>query len=173
MLSFSFDWTSELGQIRLTNLVVPNLKYTPFDYQLRDSIPSLVRKDMITLVIEPTNFLEFDMAKNLASKGVSAIAINSEDQQVAVRTVRNLWKEAQECRFHVVAVSPESLQSPDFDKMLSVPAFHKRWGVLVVDEAHLIDEWGRHTFRDIDWLVPATMRAPLEVPKRVVYCDTI
>jgi len=31
---------------------------------------------------------------------------------------------------------------PDFQKLISHPTFCNCWGVLVVDEAHLADEWG-------------------------------
>ncbi|KAF5370439.1 hypothetical protein D9615_009741 [Tricholomella constricta] len=210
-------------------------------------IPAIARKDMIILVIEPTNFLEHDMARNLGAKGVTAIAINAEAQETALRAGRNLWAEAQDCRYQVITISPESLRSSEFDKLLADPTFYKRWGLLVVDEVHLIDEWGRdfrplyqdiwsvrsrgpdglvvvalsatvepghqtdaiirhlgfrkgkyfldrrdcerhnidfifrdiefsftgQTFRDLDWLIPPGLKKASDVPKCLVYCETI
>jgi len=50
---------------------------------------------------------------------------------------------------------PESLQSADFKELIASASFWNHWGVLVVDEAHLTDEWGadfQQSYKDI-WLL--------------------
>jgi hypothetical protein len=80
-----FDWTSQEGLERLGELVSPAIHYEPHHFQLFDSgcilngmdvfciiqtgggksalilFPALARKEMINIVIEPTNVLENDM----------------------------------------------------------------------------------------------------------------
>ena len=77
-----YPWTPDEGLAQLNNLVTPFLPFAPQLFQLYDSaciltgwdvfcistmgdgksaliyIPTLVRPEMITVVIEPTNFLE-------------------------------------------------------------------------------------------------------------------
>ncbi|THH15434.1 hypothetical protein EW146_g5036 [Bondarzewia mesenterica] len=267
----SFEWKSPQGLIKLRNLVLPSLPYEPRDFQLYDSacildgqdvicisatgdgksaliyIPAMARKQMVTVVIEPTNFLENDMASSLISKGLTAVVINADTLAFASLHGCDLWEEARGCRFQVMTISPEYLRSPEFNGLVQDRVFRARWHVLIVDEAHLADEWGAdfrplykdiwtlrsrgpdhltvvalsatiepgaqtdrvlrhlgfrkgayhldrrncerrnvdfvfrdvmyssttHQFRDLDWLIPQDMVKASDLPKRVVYCDTI
>jgi hypothetical protein len=80
-----FDWTSQEGLEKLGEIVGPAIHYEPHHFQLFDSgcilngvdvfcitrtgggksalilFPALARKEMINIVIEPTNILENDM----------------------------------------------------------------------------------------------------------------
>ena|ERR1700683_2320221 len=80
-----YNWTSQDGLKRLSNTVRPSINYEPHHFQLFDSgcilngtdvfcitrtgggksalilFPALARKEMINIVIEPTNVLESDM----------------------------------------------------------------------------------------------------------------
>lgn len=84
-MSDHFDWTSPEGLTTLRRIVEPSLPFTADDYQIYDSacilngrdvacftatgsgktaliyIAALVDKDMISVVVEPTNLLEDDM----------------------------------------------------------------------------------------------------------------
>lgn len=88
-MSDNFDWRSPEGLATLRSLVEPILPFTPEDFQIYDSacvldgrdvacftatgsgktaiiyIPALVKKEMITVVVEPTNLLEDDMVSLL------------------------------------------------------------------------------------------------------------
>ena len=87
-----YDWTSQEGLNKLKGIVGPSLKYDPRHFQLYDSgcilngmdvfcisatgdgksaliyIPALARPEMITIVIEPTNFLETNMVRECENK---------------------------------------------------------------------------------------------------------
>ncbi|KAI0309530.1 hypothetical protein OF83DRAFT_1179521 [Amylostereum chailletii] len=183
---------------------------------------------------------------NTDRKGVTSLVINSDTLAAASLTGRNLWQEVKECRYQVVTLAPESLQTEKFKELIKNELFCSRWRVLTVDEAHLSDQWGsefrplykeiktihslvpnltlvalsasvepgaqtRHicenlgfdkgrfrfdkrdtrcmnvdmifryvmhtytssVFRDLDWLILATMVKATDIPKRLVYCPTI
>jgi len=83
-----YPWTTDEGLIRLNELVTPLLPFSPRPFQLYDSacilagqdvfcisatgdgksaliyIPALARPEMITIVIEPTNFLESSLVRH-------------------------------------------------------------------------------------------------------------
>jgi hypothetical protein len=86
-----YDWTSQEGLDRLNGIVGPSITYKPRHFQLYDSasrcilngtdvvcmtatgdgksalilFPALARKEMINIVIEPTNSLESDMVRDI------------------------------------------------------------------------------------------------------------
>jgi hypothetical protein len=73
---------------------------------------------------------------------VTATVINAETLAAAAQSGRDLWKEAMECQYQVITLSPESLWSDEFKVLRQDSRFRVCWGVVVVDKAHLVDEWG-------------------------------
>jgi len=84
-----YPWTTDEGQAHLNNLVTPLLPFPLRPFQLYDSacilagqdvfcisatgdgksaliyIPALARPEMVTIVIEPTNFLESSLVRHI------------------------------------------------------------------------------------------------------------
>lgn len=189
------DWTTEEGLSKLKALVSPVLPFELQDFQLLNSarilngvdvflisatgsgksaviyVPALARKEMVSLIIEPTNFLQDNMVRvfisshsirdsdmyamkiaSLREKGVKGIVINAETLKEALSKGRNLWHEAQEGKYQVVSTSPKKASTSEFNTMINHNVFRSRWGLLVVDEVHLVDEWGedfREQFKDL------------------------
>lgn len=88
----------------------------------------------------------------MEDKGLRAVVINAITLEKAEREGRDLWQEARECKYQVILLAPESVRLPEFDIMIKHKNFRARWGLLVVDESHLVDEWGedfRELFRDL------------------------
>ncbi|TFY62997.1 hypothetical protein EVJ58_g3507 [Rhodofomes roseus] len=266
-----YNWTSAEGLLRLGSLLRPLLPFEPRAFQLYESacilngidvvcitatgdgktaliyIPAMVREDSITVVVEPTNYLESDVAAKLVEKGVSSVVINRDTLGDASRDGRDLWNEVKACRYRVITLAPETLGSEAFRRVVNDPEFRRRWRVFVMDEAHLCDLWGAdfrkafsdvwtirsrapehvafmalsasvepgrqtaqvlrclgfrrgryhmdrrdcerininiifrdvqyaysgYDFRDLDWLVPENMTKAGDVPKRLVFCETI
>ena len=94
-----------------------------------------------TLIVSPLLALMRDQVAAASRAGVRAEAINSANaldwEQIAQKLAND--------ELDVLLVSPERLNNPVF-RDTQLPALIERMGLLVIDEAHCISDWG-HDFR--------------------------
>ncbi len=117
-----------------------------------------------TLIVSPLLALMRNQIQAAERLGIRAHTVNS--------TNRDAWAEVRSLleadAVDVLLISPERLNNPQFRSGM-LPLFAERVGLLVVDEAHCISDWG-HDFRpDYRRIAEMLERLPEGVP---VLCTT-
>ena len=112
-----------------------------------------------TLIVSPLLALMRNQIEAAGRIGIQAVTINSSNKKswpALRRTIRNDEADA-------LLISPERLANDDFVEEILLPIAHSI-GLLVVDEAHCISDWG-HDFRpDYRRLVNVLQRMPENMP---------
>jgi len=112
-----------------------------------------------TLIVSPLLALMRNQVEAAGRLGIRADSINSANTAEWKRVEREILHE----RVDAILVSPERLSNENFVQNVLLP-MSERIGLLVVDEAHCISDWG-HDFRpDYRRLVNVMRQLPENVP---------
>ncbi|KIJ58459.1 hypothetical protein HYDPIDRAFT_190803 [Hydnomerulius pinastri MD-312] len=118
-------------------------------------------RDPVMLVVCPTKALELDMVahrksdkeRKMVKAKLSAVAINADTVDEYRKKDANIFEHVCE-GVAVVILSPEQLKSRGFRQILD-SKFSNRVTMMVVDEVHLLNSWGkdlRPAYKQIGWL---------------------
>src|ERR1700704_3580586 len=125
-------------------------------------LPALMR-DGLTIVVSPLIALMRNQVAQLKSYGVAAASLNSHNDQFENRRVTERLERG---ALRLVYVAPERLVQPDTLALLK----RARVGLLAVDEAHCISQWG-HAFRP-EYLALGNAQAALGGVQTVAFTAT-
>jgi superfamily II DNA helicase RecQ len=78
----------------------------------------------------------------LQNKGETAQVINAETLAAAALEGREIWTEAKTGRYQVLLFGPETTELDAFDDFINDECARPRIGYFIVDEIHLIYQWG-------------------------------
>ena len=125
-------------------------------------LPALLRDDL-TLVVSPLIALMRNQVAQLKSYGVAAASLNSANDFAENRQINEQLSRGE---LRLVYVSPERLAKPDTLALLK----RAKVGLLAVDEAHCISQWG-HDFRP-EYLALGKAQAELGGVQTVAFTAT-
>jgi ATP-dependent DNA helicase RecQ len=125
-------------------------------------LPALLR-DSLTVVVSPLIALMRNQVAQLTSYGIAAASLNSANDFTENRQVNERLSRGE---LRLVYVSPERLAKPDTLALLR----RSKVGLLAVDEAHCISQWG-HDFRP-EYLALGAAQAELGGVQTVAFTAT-
>ncbi|KAK8869930.1 hypothetical protein IAR55_000498 [Kwoniella newhampshirensis] len=114
-------------------------------------LPAITIEHGVTIVVSPLKALMHDQVKTLQEKGIKAVQLNEDSPQEEKDEIRRQMKMGHP-EIRLLYLTPEMLLSPRQRPMFDISYRQKQIARLVVDEAHVITEWGnsfRGTYREL------------------------
>ncbi|KAF9247257.1 P-loop containing nucleoside triphosphate hydrolase protein [Melanogaster broomeanus] len=111
-------------------------------------------RDPVMLIVCPTKALELDMERKMRHAKLNAVAVNADTVDDARKKGINIFNTIQ-AGVTMVLLSPEQLKSRGFWNVLEAKDFCQRITMMAIDEAHLLNSWGkalRPAYNQIGWL---------------------
>ncbi|WVQ70235.1 uncharacterized protein L199_008461 [Kwoniella botswanensis] len=104
-------------------------------------LPAITIEHGVTIVVSPLISLMEDQVNHMVEKGIKAVMLKENMDEGALREIRRQMSLGHP-EIRLLYVTPESLFSPKHKYMFDTAYKQKQMVRLVVDEAHVISEWG-------------------------------
>nr|XP_019013396.1 uncharacterized protein I206_01462 [Kwoniella pini CBS 10737]OCF52177.1 hypothetical protein I206_01462 [Kwoniella pini CBS 10737] len=104
-------------------------------------LPAITIEHGVTIVVTPLISLMQDQVKHMVEKGIKAVMLSENTDASDLREIRRQMSLGHP-EIRLLYVTPESLFSLRHKSMFDVAYRQKQMVRLVVDEAHVISEWG-------------------------------
>ncbi|BEI85118.1 hypothetical protein CcaverHIS002_0505190 [Cutaneotrichosporon cavernicola] len=108
-------------------------------------VPAVTIEYGITIVVSPLLALMRDQVSSMRLKGIQAFQLSEKTDPADVQEIKRQLRLGHP-QLRLLYVTPETLFSPKYTSDFDIAYRQKQIVRLVVDEAHVIDEWGS-TFR--------------------------
>ncbi|KAF9230789.1 P-loop containing nucleoside triphosphate hydrolase protein, partial [Melanogaster broomeanus] len=120
-------------------LILEHLKKSP----IHELGPFKFPNNPVIMIVTPLNELGNMHAAEMTAMGLKAVAINSKMITTALDENRDLLDEVRRCEWNISLWSPEKLASQGADAVLRDETFRKNVVLYGVDEAHVVNAWGK------------------------------
>ncbi|WRT66995.1 uncharacterized protein IL334_003961 [Kwoniella shivajii] len=114
-------------------------------------LPAITIEHGVTIVISPLLSLMEDQVNHLTEMGIKAAMLKEGIEDSALKEIRRQMSLGHP-EIRLLYITPESLFSPRHRTMFDIAYRQKQMARLVIDEAHVISEWGldfRPKYRDL------------------------
>jgi superfamily II DNA helicase RecQ len=95
---------------------------------------------------------------------IQAAMLDAENIKTLYGSKTQIYTEVRRCQWPVVIVSPERLVSPEFDEIVRDTYFRRNLCLYVIDEAHVVDPWGKSYRKAYSDIGAVCNRIPPDVP---------
>ena len=106
---------------------------------IMQAIPLLIRASVVIIVLPLNAIGEEQLLKIQKIRGASPVFICAD----VVKRHADILKHIKEGCFTHILVLPELLSSKQFHCILTLPSFHSHVSLVVINECHLVANWGK------------------------------
>ncbi|ETW84933.1 hypothetical protein HETIRDRAFT_312374 [Heterobasidion irregulare TC 32-1] len=123
-----------------------------------------IRSTTVVLMITPLIDVGLCQVEEMSRMGVRVVLLDKETVREAHQKGKNLLKEVEQGKWSVIIVSPERLNSPEFERIVQNEWFRKLLALYVINEAHVVLPWAADFCEAYGQINHFIVRIPVGIP---------